>query len=181
MSRLSAAPLSSPPCSASPKAYVTPIWIAAPAGAPISSVSLAVDTAGTLLGVKLAPPPPRRPPLQIPTEARQAADELIAWLAGSRQRFTVPWRLPEDLSPFRRDALETVARIPWGETLCYGEVAALAGHPGAARAVGGAMAANPLPLVIPCHRVLAAGGRLGGFTGGLDIKRALLAHERLAR
>jgi methylated-DNA-[protein]-cysteine S-methyltransferase len=70
--------------------------------------------------------------------------------------------------------------VPLGETVSYGELAEMAGRPGAARAVGGAMARNPVPLFVPCHRVLAAGGRLGGFGGArnaLDIKRWLLAHE----
>ena len=73
--------------------------------------------------------------------------------------------------------LDVVATIPFGEVLTYGAVAARAGRDIAARAVGGVMGRNPLPLVIPCHRVVGAQGRLGGFTGGLDTKRALLAHE----
>jgi methylated-DNA-[protein]-cysteine S-methyltransferase len=76
--------------------------------------------------------------------------------------------------------LETLSRIPFGEVLGYGELASRAGWAGAARAVGQVMATNPLPLVIPCHRVVAAGGGLGGFTGGIAIKRALLAHEGIS-
>ena len=78
-------------------------------------------------------------------------------------------------------ALETLAReVGWGETVTYGELADLAGRPRAARAAGSAMRDNPLPFVIPCHRVVAAGGRIGGYGGGrnaVDLKRKLLARE----
>ena len=82
---------------------------------------------------------------------------------------------------FRRTVLETLVReVGWGETVSYGELAAMAGRPRAARAVGTAMASNPLPFVIPCHRVVAAGGRIGGYGGGRNavaLKRSLLARE----
>ncbi len=82
--------------------------------------------------------------------------------------------------PFRRTVLETLRReVPWGETVTYGELAAMGGRPRAARAVGTAMASNPVPLVIPCHRVVASNG-LGGYGGAdgrPDLKRALLALE----
>jgi methylated-DNA-[protein]-cysteine S-methyltransferase len=77
--------------------------------------------------------------------------------------------------------LDTLVRdVPWGETVSYGELAGMAGRPRAARGVGRVMATNPLPFVIPCHRVLAAGGRIGGYGSGsnaIDLKRALLARE----
>ena len=77
--------------------------------------------------------------------------------------------------------METLAReVGWGETVTYGELADLAGRPRAARAAGSAMRDNPLPFVIPCHRVVAAGGRIGGYGGGrnaVDLKRTLLARE----
>ena len=77
--------------------------------------------------------------------------------------------------------LETLVReVGWGETVSYGELAEMAGRPRAARAVGTAMRSNPLPFVIPCHRVVAAGGRIGGYGGGrnaVELKRALLARE----
>jgi methylated-DNA-[protein]-cysteine S-methyltransferase len=79
--------------------------------------------------------------------------------------------------------LETLRReVPWGETVTYGELALMAGAPGAARAVGTTMATNPVPLVVPCHRVVASGGRIGGYGGGLHgvaTKRTLLAREGL--
>jgi methylated-DNA-[protein]-cysteine S-methyltransferase len=89
-------------------------------------------------------------------------------------------RHPVDVSrhpPFYRRALEVAQEIPYGETRTYGWVAAQAGRPRGARAVGQAMSHNTVPLVIPCHRVVAAGGRLGGFGGGLTLKRALLRLE----
>ena len=91
--------------------------------------------------------------------------------------FTLRLDFPEDMRPFTRKVLEATARIPLGETKSYKEVAASVGKPNAARAVGNVMAGNPLPLVVPCHRVLASGGGIGGFGGGLPMKRKLLAHE----
>ncbi|MBL7009539.1 MAG: MGMT family protein [Planctomycetes bacterium] len=79
-------------------------------------------------------------------------------------------------SPFFRKVYQEVHRIPAGRTLTYGEVAARCGSPGASRAVGNAMARNPMPLVVPCHRVLASTG-MGGFGGGLEMKAELLAGE----
>jgi len=101
---------------------------------------------------------------------------LEAFEQGTAGSFPGPWQLPGQ-TPFQRQVYEVVAEIPCGESLSYAEVAAAAGSAGAARAVGNAMARNPIPLVVPCHRVLAAGGALGGFTGGLDMKEALLAAE----
>lgn len=76
--------------------------------------------------------------------------------------------------------LQTLQGIPFGATTSYGQLAMMAGHPGAARAVGGVMAANPFPLIIPCHRVLGAGGKLGGYSGGKGVatKKWLLAFEQ---
>jgi methylated-DNA-[protein]-cysteine S-methyltransferase len=107
----------------------------------------------------------------------RALDDLFA---GRRTAVDVPLDL-DGIAGFRRTVLETLAReVGWGETVSYGELAAMAGRPGAARAVGTIMASNPLPFVIPCHRVIAAGGRIGGYGGGREavgIKRALLARE----
>ncbi len=81
------------------------------------------------------------------------------------------------LTDFQRRVHDACAAIPYGSTVTYGELAAKVGSPGAARAVGQVMATNPVPLVHPCHRVLASGGGLGGFGGGLPMKRRLLAME----
>ncbi len=84
------------------------------------------------------------------------------------------------MTPFQQAIIERCRRIPAGETLSYGQLAAAAGHPGAARAVGRVMATNRFPLIVPCHRVLAAGGAIGGFSApdGIAMKRRLLAPEQ---
>jgi methylated-DNA-[protein]-cysteine S-methyltransferase len=82
----------------------------------------------------------------------------------------------DGLTPFQRSVLDVISKIPPGKTMSYGEVAKKAGKPGAARAVGNVMATNPIPLILPCHRVVASNG-LGGFTGGIDLKRKLLKLE----
>lgn len=76
-----------------------------------------------------------------------------------------------------RAVLERTAAIPFGQTRTYGEIAAAAGSPRAFRAAGSALGANPIPIVVPCHRVLRSGGALGGYGGGLDVKRELLELE----
>jgi len=83
-------------------------------------------------------------------------------------------------SDFREAVLTELRELSAGMTITYGALAAAVGKPGAAQAVGGAVGANPLPIVVPCHRVLASDGTLGGFSGGLAAKRALLAHEGFA-
>jgi methylated-DNA-[protein]-cysteine S-methyltransferase len=80
------------------------------------------------------------------------------------------------MTPFRKKVMEALRKVPAGSTVTYGELASTVGHPGAARAVGNVMATNPVPLFVPCHRVVATVG-LGGFSGGLDVKRSLLKLE----
>lgn len=118
------------------------------------------------------------PPDGDPERDESIAAELDEYFARRRRRFTVPVDLGSVTAVFRRRVLETLYRdVPYGETVSYGELAVMAGRPGAARAVGSTMATNPVPVVVPCHRVLAAGGRIGGYGGGLGMKRALLALE----
>jgi methylated-DNA-[protein]-cysteine S-methyltransferase len=81
------------------------------------------------------------------------------------------------MTAFRKKVMQELRKVPAGATLTYGELASIAGSPGAARAVGNVMATNPVPLFVPCHRVVATDG-LGGFSGGLDLKRALLNLEK---
>jgi len=106
--------------------------------------------------------------------------QLGEWFAGERHDFDFELDL-EGVEGFRRTVLETLAHdVAWGEVVTYGELAGMAGRPRAARAVGSAMRDNPLPFVIPCHRVVAAGGRIGGYGGGrnaVELKRNLLARE----
>jgi methylated-DNA-[protein]-cysteine S-methyltransferase len=103
--------------------------------------------------------------------------QIAEYAAGKRRRFQtrLDWSL---VRGFQRRVLGELAKVRFGHTLSYGELAERAGKPGAARAVGNAMAKNPIPLVVPCHRVLAAGKKIGGFGGGLPLKRALLSLEK---
>ena len=103
--------------------------------------------------------------------------EIVEYLEGKRTCFTRPIDLCAVRGQFQRKVLRRCHRVPFGRLVSYGGLASRAGSPGAARAVGAAMAANPLPIVVPCHRVIAAGGALGGYTGGLTYKRKLLALE----
>jgi methylated-DNA-[protein]-cysteine S-methyltransferase len=108
-----------------------------------------------------------------------ALDRIVRFLNGANDDFSdVPISL-EHLSPFQRRVVAACRPIPSGATQSYGQLAAKAGSPGAARAVGQVMATNRHPILVPCHRVVAAGGRLGGFSApqGLTLKRQLLAFE----
>ncbi len=102
--------------------------------------------------------------------------ELDAYFAGRLRRFATPVDL-RTVPGFSRRVLEAAAAVPYGATAGYAEVAARAGSPRAARAAGNALAANPVPIVVPCHRILPAAGGLGGYAGGAERKRALLALE----
>lgn len=106
------------------------------------------------------------------------ADELQGYFAGTLRVFTTPVDL-SGVTDFTRKVLEATASIPYGETVSYGDIARMIGMPGATQAVGNALGANPVPIVIPCHRVIRADGSMGWFTGGPHIKRALLRLEGL--
>lgn len=105
-----------------------------------------------------------------------AREELREYYAGERREFGVPLALIG--SEWQKAVWRELTRIPYGETRSYGEIADRLDRPGAARAVGRANATNRLPVVVPCHRVIAADGSLGGFNGGLHLKERLLEHER---
>jgi methylated-DNA-[protein]-cysteine S-methyltransferase len=105
-----------------------------------------------------------------------AIAQLDEYFAGQRKQFDL--LLDPDVGDFQRLVLDALAAIPYGETRSYREIAEAIGNPRAVRAVGGANANNPLPIVIPCHRVIGAGGSLTGFGGGIDAKRYLLDLER---
>ncbi|MFU8816542.1 MAG: methylated-DNA--[protein]-cysteine S-methyltransferase [Pseudomonadales bacterium] len=106
---------------------------------------------------------------------REVKRQLEEYFAGDRQRFELP--LAVDATPFQARVLAALCAIPYGETRSYKDIAAAIGNPRAVRAVGGANGSNPLPLVIPCHRVIGSGGALTGFGGGMDAKRFLLDLE----
>ncbi|MFE9306795.1 methylated-DNA--[protein]-cysteine S-methyltransferase [Streptomyces sp. NPDC088353] len=107
----------------------------------------------------------------------EAIRQVRAYFAGERQDFELPldWSL---ISGFNRQVLrELASTVPYGTVVGYGDLADRVGQPGAAQAVGAAMGANPLPVVVPCHRVVESDGGIGGFGGGLEAKRRLLALE----
>ena len=114
--------------------------------------------------------------LEAPERTDLVRRQLDAYFAGRRRAFDVPidWRL---VRGFAGDVLRATARIPFGGVSSYREIAAAAGSPNAYRAAGNALGSNPVPIVVPCHRVLHAGGGLGGYTGGLERKRYLLHLE----
>jgi methylated-DNA-[protein]-cysteine S-methyltransferase len=120
------------------------------------------------------------PASRAPTPSKHLATataELDRYFAGATAPFAVPldWSLTEGFN--ERVLRELAACVPYGTTVGYQDLAVRVGDPGAARAVGAAMGANPLPVVVPCHRVVESSGAIGGFGGGLETKRALLALE----
>ncbi|HSO48467.1 MAG TPA: methylated-DNA--[protein]-cysteine S-methyltransferase, partial [Rhizobiaceae bacterium] len=107
---------------------------------------------------------------------RETIRQLEAWFAGERTAFDLP--LSPEGNPFQLKVWEALLQIPYGATATYGEIATAIGEPlSASRAVGSANGANPLPIVIPCHRVIGAGGALVGFGGGIETKKFLLDLE----
>jgi methylated-DNA-[protein]-cysteine S-methyltransferase len=123
----------------------------------------------------------RRPLRPKPEWRRDAAPfaaallQLQEYFSRTRRTFELPLAAPG--TPFQLAVWEALRAIPFGETVSYGELARRVGRSGSARAVGLANGANPLPIIVPCHRVIGADGSLTGFGGGLDIKRALLSLE----
>ena len=133
---------------------------------------------GALSGVYL---PGERWPRVAPAAAgdapvlEAASEQLAGWLEGRRREFDLP--LAPAGTPFDRRVRAEVMAVPFGRTATYGELAARVGRPEAARALGAAVGRNRLIIVVPCHRVVGAGGRLTGFRAGLEHKRRLLDHE----
>ena len=111
--------------------------------------------------------------------ARDIVEAAVAQLEAYFARRATRFDLPLDLrgTPFQLEVWEALRGVPWGTTVSYGELARRIGRPGASRAVGAANGANPIPIVIPCHRVITSRGRLGGYSSGLERKRILLALE----
>ncbi len=114
--------------------------------------------------------------LEAPAQLDEARRELDLYFEGKLTDFDLPldWRLSKD---FRRRVLRAIARIPYGQTRSYTEMAKRAGNERAVRAAGTACGSNPIPVVVPCHRVLRTGGALGGYGGGLPMKEGLLRLE----
>lgn len=108
-----------------------------------------------------------------------ARSQLLEYFAGRRTDFDIPVRLVG--TPFQAAVWAELERLGWGEAISYGALAAAVGKPGSARAIGGAVGANPVPIIVGCHRVLASDGRITGYSGGNGIptKLWLLGHERI--
>jgi methylated-DNA-[protein]-cysteine S-methyltransferase len=114
--------------------------------------------------------------VHLPARFDDVRRQLDEYFAGRRRHFDVA--LDRRLSHgYRLAVLTELSSVPFGETVSYRDLAERTGRPGASRAVGSAMATNPIPVVVPCHRVLRTGGALGGYGGGLDTKVWLLRHE----
>lgn len=116
-----------------------------------------------------------------PAHVQPVIDDIVALLNGDVRNFSDVALDMDGVSAFNRKVYDVAQTIPPGDTLTYGQVAARIGEPGAARAVGKALGENPWPIVVPCHRVLAAGGKTGGFSapGGIDTKLRMLSIERV--
>ncbi|MCK5644346.1 MAG: methylated-DNA--[protein]-cysteine S-methyltransferase [Gammaproteobacteria bacterium] len=152
---------------------VGPVWIAT-TGTGICAVGLGAGQPEDLwawLSRHISPKPPRE---DFATLA-PALTQLREYFSGTRHEFDLP--LDVRGTAFQRAVWAEVAHIPYGATTTYGEIAQRIGRPGAARAVGAANGANPLPILIPCHRVIGAGGSLTGYGGGVNVKAALLQLE----
>ncbi|GAA3108855.1 methylated-DNA--[protein]-cysteine S-methyltransferase [Streptomyces rectiviolaceus] len=131
------------------------------------------DQALERLGSRLGAEPVEAPDSPLLAESIR---QFAAYFAGERHDFELPldWSL---ISGFNRQVLRELTTVPYGAVVGYGDLARRVGQPGAAQAVGMAMGANPLPVVVPCHRVVESDGGIGGFGGGVETKRQLLALE----
>jgi methylated-DNA-[protein]-cysteine S-methyltransferase len=142
---------------------------------------IAIAAGGALTGLHFeggrhapAPAPQwREDPQHAPL--KECAAQLADYFAGRRQCFDLP--LAPDGTDFQRRVWREIARVPFGETISYAELAARAGAPGSARAAGAATGRNPIAIVVPCHRIVASGGGLTGYAGGLGRKHSLLCLE----
>ena len=145
---------------------------------PIGELLLAGDDEGLAL-VSFPEGSMRREPeadwVRSDAPFEEASRQLLAYFAGELKEFDLP--LKPNGTEFQLAVLEELQNIPYGETASYGDIASRIGRPKAVRAVGAANGRNPLPIIIPCHRVIGSGGQLTGFGGGLPTKQALLKLE----
>ncbi len=139
---------------------------------PLGSIDIASDECGRLVNVDLNSTAAATP---VPEPCAEIVRQLEQYFRGERETFDIDV-VPQG-TPFQKQVWRELQNINYGQTISYGELARRIGKPSAVRAVGGANNRNPIPIVIPCHRVIGSDGALVGFGGGLDIKRALLAHE----
>lgn len=144
---------------------------------PVGVLSLEADETG-LTAIHFPGRSPDEPKASNTSDLlAEAGRELQAYFEGRLTAFSVPlnWRG----TPFQETVWRALMDIPYGETVSYGEIARAIGRPKSARPVGGAVGRNPLPIIVPCHRVIGSDQSLTGFTGGIDIKVALLKQEGL--
>jgi methylated-DNA-[protein]-cysteine S-methyltransferase len=144
------------------------------ADTPIGSILIAGD-GNSIIETYFAGAQPKPDWIRGDDGLREAADQLRAYFAGELQEFDLP--LKPRGTEFQLSVWSALQRIPYGQTTTYSTIAERIGRPAAIRAVGAANGANPIPIIIPCHRVIGASGSLTGFGGGLDVKRQLLALE----
>jgi methylated-DNA-[protein]-cysteine S-methyltransferase len=115
--------------------------------------------------------------VELPRRVDEARRELDEYFAGNRRRFELPLDLRLIRGEFASKLLAGMTKVPFGKAITYSEAAARAGSPQAHRAAGNALGSNPIPVVIPCHRVIRSGGEIGNYGGGAEMKRYLLRHE----
>lgn len=150
------------------------------ADTPAGPITVWVSDAG-VRHIEFGPLPPEDhtdPADSWPPILAEAIRQLEEYFERTRTEFDLPLDLGGTTS-FQRDVYHHLVQVPHGRLTTYGELAEAVGKPDSARAVGQAVGANPIPIVIPCHRVIASGGRIGGFSGGLPAKVALLGVERV--
>ena len=135
-----------------------------------------VVTEGVVVSVEFGAAPSKAADERLHPVLDQALVELSEYFGGERTDFAVTTAFTSG-SEFELAVWEQIATIPYGQTRTYGEIARAVGEPGGAQAVGAACGRNPVPVIVPCHRVVGAGGKLVGFGGGLPRKRRLLALE----
>ena len=163
------------------KAYIEEI------GSPAGGLRFAVNDAGALLRIQFVEGEYASEfeeslqsngyeSVRNPEKTAGAKEQLAEYAVGDRRDFDLPLALVG--SEWQKAVWTALTRIPYGETRSYGEIAAMVGRPKAARAVGRANSTNRIPLVVPCHRVIGADGKLTGFAGGTHLKTRLLDHER---
>lgn len=149
---------------------------AASVESPIGRIIVVVDDAGAVEQISFGAAADGESLTFDDTRCHHAVEQLKQYFEGERTSFDLPLAPAGTL--FQRQVWELLRRIPFGQTISYPELAKRAGNVKAIRAVGRANGANPIAIVVPCHRVIGADGSLVGYAGGVDVKRALLEHER---
>jgi methylated-DNA-[protein]-cysteine S-methyltransferase len=147
---------------------------------PSGEITVFVTEGGAVSGVSFFGEPKASAPARVVRDKARcgkAIRELTEYFAGKRTSFDLELDLGSG-TPFQKKVWRSLTKIPFGKTRSYMELAKAIGHPRACRAVGNAAGLNPIPIIIPCHRLLASGGKLGGYSGGVDKKVMLLELEK---